>query len=122
MAERGALYETLPNGVALVTWTGLLNGDNGSAVEVPWMADKCVHVYGTMGAAGSVSIKGTNKSPIVVGTDPILTNPQGNVITFTVAGMRQVLENPRYFYPHVTAGDGTTNLTVSVACKPSYKG
>ncbi|SRR6266852_7068938 len=121
MATRSAVVTTRANGVVVITWSGLLNGDNGDGQEIPWQSEKCFHVTGTFGVGGSVSLKGTNTSPIVTGADIILRDPQANALTFTAAGLKQILENPLLIYPHVTAGDGTTSLTVVVVCKPQFK-
>lgn len=92
----------------LVTWTGLLNGDTGAPVSRTDFPDRTVQIVGTFGVGGSVNFEGSND-----GTNwAILTDPQGNAITKTAAGMEVVTETPRYVRPNVTAGDGTTSLTV----------
>jgi len=48
---------TFDDGVQLVTWSGLLNGDDGAPVELPSHADRSVQVTGTFGAAGNVNIE-----------------------------------------------------------------
>lgn len=113
----------------IVTWSGLLNGDDGAPFVCPNRADKSVQVHGTFGAAGNVRIEGTNKQaysmPIgpsgaavlvgLTGTDyTVLTDPQANVLDIVAADqlIEQVLENPNAIRPRVTAGDGTTNLVV----------
>lgn len=92
----------------LVTWTGLLNGDTGTPVSKTDFPDRTVQILGTFGSGGSVNFEGSND-----GTNwAILTDPQGNAITKTAAAMEVVTETPRYVRPNVTAGDGTTSLTV----------
>src|SRR5262245_32640356 len=109
MATRTASVVTQANGVVIVTWTGLLNGDNGDAATIPWMSEKCFHVYGTWGAGGALSLKGSNKSPLDTVNDVILRDPASAALTFNAAnGLKQVLENPLIMYPHATAGDGST--------------
>lgn len=93
---------------AIITWSGLLNGDNGAAETLAEFADKCIQVIGTFGAGGTIIFEGSND-----GTNWVqLNNTAGTAISLTAAGMRQVLENPAYVRPRVTAGDGTTNLTM----------
>lgn len=90
-------------------WTGLLNGDTGSPQTGASLPDKSVQVSGTFGTGGSCSLKGSNDGV----TYFTLTDPQGNALVFTAAGMEQIAENPRYMRPEVTAGDGSTSLTVT---------
>jgi hypothetical protein len=97
------------NGV-LVTWSPLANGDTGGPVEGVDFADCTVQIGGTFGVGGSVTLQGSND-----GTQwDALTDPQGNAVTKTAVGIEVIEENPRYKRPSVTAGDGTTALTVSV--------
>lgn len=92
----------------LVTWSGLLNGDDGARVTLSDFPDRTVQIIGTFGAGGSVNFEGSNN-----GTNwAVLTDPQGNPITKTAASLEFVTETPRYVRPVVTAGDGTTNLSV----------
>ncbi len=115
MAIRNATIEDVsPNGKAkLVTWTGLLNGDEGAAADWVEYSDRCFQVTGTFGAGGSVTIQGSND-----GTNwASLADPQGNALTFTSQKIEQALELPRYVRPTVTAGDGTTSLVVTLVMK-----
>lgn len=92
----------------LVTWSGLLNGDNGARVTLTDFPDRTVQFVGTFGAGGSVSFEGSNN-----GADwAVLTDPQGNAITKTTASLEFVTETPRYVRPVVSSGDGSTNLSV----------
>lgn len=103
-------------------WSGLLNTDSGNALECGDFTDKTVHMYGTWGVGGSVTLYGSN-NPADVGVDPAsgtwvpLTDAQGNVITKTANSIETVLESPLYLSVKVTAGDGATNLNVSIAAK-----
>lgn len=94
--------------VKLVEWEALANGDTGLPVELVDYADQTVTVEGTFGTGGSVTLQGSND-----GTNyHSLTDPQGNAITKTAAGIEHVTETPRYIRPNVTAGDGSTALDV----------
>ena len=113
MATRNVSASYNPNGqrnAVLYTWTGLLNGDQGSAVEAADWADRTVQIAGTFGVGGSVTLEGSNDNSNWVA----LTDPQGNAVTKTAAGLEVFEEGPRYIRPNVTAGDGTTSLTVTV--------
>lgn len=110
MAVRNAQQQWLQRRVSRTTWTGLLNGDTGSPESGAALSDRCVQVSGTFGAGGSVRIMGSND----LVTWSQLTDLQGNALTMTAAAMEEVQENPFYVRPEVTAGDGTTNLTVTL--------
>lgn len=110
-----------------ISWT-LVNGEYGRPIEISSFPDKTVHIYGTFGSGGSVTIYGSNNPVDAVGegVDPAsgtwvaLVDPQGNAITKTAAAIEQVLENPKYITAKVTAGDGTTSLTISINASRSY--
>jgi hypothetical protein len=89
-------------------WTPMANGDDGSILQFAQYADRSVQVFGTFGAGGTLrwegSNDGTNFTP--------LTDPQGNALDFTTAKMEAVTEVCAYARPRVTAGDGTTSLSV----------
>jgi hypothetical protein len=117
-AERSLDVEPNPGGQVsgqLATWTGLLNGDTGERYEGIDFADRTLQVTGTFGAGGSVSLEGSNTG--AVGTWITLTDFAGDPITCTDACLKVVLENPRYLRPSVTAGDGSTSLTVTILGK-----
>lgn len=98
---------------ALVEWTGLLNGDDGSPVDLIDYPDRCVQFTGTFGVGGSVTVEGSNDGTNYVA----LTDPQGNAITKTAAAIEQIVEVPRYIRPRVTAGDGTTAIAVNLVAR-----
>lgn len=117
MATRTPTINYALNGqrnAALVTWSGLLNGDDGAPFENADFVDRTAEVFGTFGVGGSVTLEGTNVASYVA-----LTDPQGNAITKTAVGIEIVEEAPRFTRPRVTAGDGTTNLTVTLWCRRS---
>lgn len=110
MATITPTHDGKGGGVVAVTWTPLANGDSGKAAGLSANPDKSVQVTGTFGTGGSVNLEGSND-----GTNwEILNDALGNAITLTAAGLVSVLENPLYVRPNVTAGDGTTSLTVTV--------
>lgn len=97
----------------IYTWAGLDSDDSGAAIECMDYADRTVQITGTFGAAGSITMQGSND-----GTNWFpLTDPQGNAITKTAAALELIMEAPLYLRPLVTAGDGTTNLTVKLLCR-----
>jgi len=96
--------------VVLVTWTNLANGDTGDPVSYPRHADKSAQVAGTFGAGGAVQIQGSNDSSNYVQ----LNDNGGTAISITAAGIKGVSENTRLVRPAVTAGDGSTLLTITM--------
>lgn len=98
-------------GTIAVTWTGLLNGDVGASLGKPQWSERTVQVVGTFGVGGSVTMQGSNDGVNWVA----LVNRSGTALTFTAQGMNRTQDYPIYVRPIVTAGDGSTNLTVIVA-------
>lgn len=108
-------------GSFIVAWGPLANGDDGQPFVAPNRADKSVQILGTFGVGGNVRVEGTNKQAytpngvstgLVVSDYATLTDPQANALDLTTAKIEQVLENPAAIRPRVTAGDGTTAITV----------
>jgi hypothetical protein len=116
MAVRTPTLSYYPNGAqntVVAVWTGLLNGDTGLPVDLPEFPDKSFQITGTFGAGGSVNCEGSND-----GTNYLpLTDPQGNAITKTATAIEVAEESTRYTRPNVTAGDGTTSLTVTMVAR-----
>lgn len=98
----------------LVTWTGLLNGDDGAAVDWVGFADRSVQFTGTFGTGGSIRLEWSNDG----GTTWVTaTDPNGNDIIKTAAGGEAVTESALKVRPRVTAGDGTTSLACYLAMR-----
>jgi len=96
-------------------WTTLLNGDTGSPLSLVGSADRSVQINGTFGAGGTIIIEGSNDGVNYV----ILTDPQGNTLSKTAAAIEAVLELTKWIRPRVSAGDGTTSLTVTLIARKS---
>lgn len=94
-----------------IVWTPMANGDVGREVHYPKHNDKSVHVSGTFGTGGSVAVEGSNNGAVSFAA---LRSPDSNTIAITAEAIKAVLENTDFTRPHVTAGDGTTALTVSM--------
>ena len=94
-----------------VVWTPLANGDSGSAVDLNDYRDRSIQVLGTFGTGGSVTLQGSNDGGTTWAT---LTDQSGNNLTFTAAGIKHIQQLTEFIRPTVTAGDGTTALTVYV--------
>jgi len=120
-------------GVLLVTWPAMANGDTGQPFVCPDKSEKSVQATGTPGAGGSCTIQGSNAQAFqstltggaAAGVAPgyaSLNDPQGNVLTFAAADItagkiEEVLENPLVIRPNVTAGDGTTAVTIRMVVR-----
>lgn len=97
----------------VVSWLNLANGDDGAPLDFSQYADKTAQVVGTFGANGNLRLEGSND-----GTNwAVLTDPQGNALDIATAKLELVSEAPRYLRPRVTAGDGTTSLSVFIHLK-----
>lgn len=105
--------DTLHHTCVIATWPNMANGDEGSAIELANFADRSVQVTGDFGAGGNVRIEGSLDG---VHYAP-LTDPQGNNLDFNTAKIEAVTELVRYIRPRVTAGDASTNLTVTMLLK-----
>jgi hypothetical protein len=105
--------DSLHHTCVIATWANMQNSDDGQPIELANFADRSVQVFGTFGAGGSVriegSIDGTNYAP--------LTDPQGNTLDINTAKIEAVIELVRWIRPVVTAGDGSTSLTVTMLLK-----
>ena len=102
--------------IVILSWAAVPNGNDGTPAEYSEYTIKSVQVNGTFGVAGSVSLEGSNDGVNWF----TLTRPGATALTFTAAGLATVVEATKYIKPLVTAGDGTTALTVTVfACRPT---
>lgn len=102
---------TFNNEALLVLWATALSGSTFKAFENPGYRDRTVQVEGSFFGT-SISIEGSND-----GTNyHTLNDPSGNPLTFTSAGIKQVLELTRWIRPAMTGGDsgGTTSVAVNM--------
>lgn len=97
-----------------VKWGPMANGDIGGAVQFTHYADRTIQVEpapsGSFGAGGTLVFEGSNTA---VNYYP-LTNPQGVPLVITAAGISEITEVVQFARPHVTLGDGTTSLQVTM--------
>ena len=99
------------SGEETVQWVGLANGDTGSPVFVrDGFEPKSMQVTGTFGSGGSVACEGSNDGAAYAALD----DPAGTTIAVTAAGVAGIGVDVLAIRPHVTAGDGTTALTVTI--------
>jgi hypothetical protein len=105
--------DSLNHQCVIVTWPAMPVGESGQAIELANFADRSVQVVGEFGIGGSVRIEGS-----INGTDYApLTDPQGNNLDIASAKIEAITELVRYIRPAVTAGDGSTSITVTMLIK-----
>lgn len=109
----------VPNGSAWrIQWANMANGDTGAPVSLTNFFDRSVQVTGTFGAGGTVVLEGTND-----GTNySTLNNPADTALSLQAAAIEQVTEITEMVRPDVTAGDGTTDLTVTMVVSSHGQG
>ena len=114
MSTINSTHINTPTTVAFVAcWAALANGDDGAPMSFAQYTDKSVQVVGTFGVGGSLSFEGSNDGV----NWSVLTDPQGNALSFTSSKIKLVSEATAFVRPHVTAGDGTTSLSVFALLK-----
>lgn len=95
----------MPMDGSTVIWPAVPNGNQGDGVAEDWLT-AFFQVTGTIGAAGSIQLEGSNDNVNWVKLSPAALVAVG---LFAPLGVN---ERPKYIRPNVTAGDGTTALTV----------
>jgi hypothetical protein len=113
-AERvyAILANNFPGKVTIIQWAGLLNTDTGAPFIAPYPLEKTIQVKGTFGAGGNCRIEGTND--VTTPTWAALNDAFGTALNITAAKVATVLEGTYQIRPNITAGDGTTSLTVTL--------
>lgn len=97
----------------LVSWLAMQNGDDGDPIPFSQYADKSVQVTGIFGVGGVVTFEGSNDG---VNYSP-LTDAQGNDLNFTTSKIELVTEATFRVRPRVSAGDGTTSVSVTLLAR-----
>jgi hypothetical protein len=96
-----------------VTWPNLTfaTNDTGAPLDLEGFADRSIQVAGTFGSGGNVEFQGSNDGA----TFNVLHDPYGGTLEFNGSNrITHLTEIPMLMRPAVTAGDGTTSLTVSM--------
>lgn len=93
-------------------WDNATGADECEKLQFSQYTDKSVQVAGTFGGA-TVSFEGSNDGINWC----VLTDPQGNPLTFTSPKIEMVTEASWWARPVVTGGDGSTSLNVLVLLK-----
>ena len=103
------------NSFLKIVWPNLFLTDVGDPFTLAQYADRSVQISGTFGVGGTLIFEGS----INGATYDILTDPQGNNLSFTSGKIEAISELVLLIRPRVSAGDGTTNLTVSMVVRKS---
>lgn len=113
IALQKSIPESLHHTCVIATWPAMQNGDDGQPIELANFADRSVQVIGVFGSGGNARIEGSldgiNYAP--------LTDPQGNSLDINTAKIEAISELARWIRPRVTAGDGSTSITVIMLLK-----
>ena len=88
--------------------------DVGSPMAFSEWADRTIQVIGTFGPGGTLTWEGSNDGGT---TWAKLTDPQGNDLDIGSAKIEQISEITELARPHITGGDGTTDLDVFVVVR-----
>jgi hypothetical protein len=86
----------------VIAWT-LAGADTATPIEMPASSDRSVQMAGTF-AGASIAMQGSNDGTNFV----TLTDPQGNPLLFSSAGLEQISEITRYVKPVTTVGTPTS--------------
>ena len=96
------------------TWTPLTTTNaDGDPISYAsnGMGGCTFQVNGTFGVGGVVVVEGSNN-----GVNWYTLNDQANLaVSFSAAGLKTVRDVPLYMRPRVSAGDGSTSVTVVAA-------
>lgn len=110
----------------IVTWANMANGDVGLPWSAPDWADRNIQVIGTFGSGGRVAMQGSNKAAPDAGTASAdyspLNDAAGVPISVAAAGFAEISEVPYWTRPKVTAGDGSTSVTVIMMVRRTQSG
>lgn len=93
------------------------DGEPISAVYADY-ADRHVQVTGTFGAGGNLRVEGS----LDLSAYAALNDFFGNALNITAAGVKGIAEVPLLTRPNVTAGDGSTDLDVTIIARRSRSG
>lgn len=104
-----------------VVWAGMVTGDTITAIQIPASCgDRAVQFSGTFAGGTSVSLTGS-LIPGGAGTYATLTDPQGNNITKTAAGLEQVTELTDWVAPTIASG-AADSVTCTLIVSRTKKG
>lgn len=98
-----------PDGAIKVTWSAMANGDTGEPVRLPRHQVKTFQLLGTLSVGGACTYQGSNDDGT---TWASLADKQGTTTAKTALGLMSTQDQTVLVRPSITAGDGSTSLTV----------
>lgn len=98
--------------IVQLVWSPMAATDIGDAAAFAQYNDRSVQVSGTI-SAGSISIKGSNDGV----TYHTLTDPQGNPLSFSSAGLEAISELVFYIRPEASADLAGSGIFVTLIAK-----
>lgn len=99
-------------------WEALTEtNDAGTPILTPAAADKTIQVFGTFGGT-TITIQGSNDNVDPPTNWDTLHDENGDVLTFTAAGIHAISENPLWIRPREDGGTGT-DVDVTLIAKSS---
>lgn len=110
-------FAGLDSGAPIGGQVGAAQSFAGGVQDLAGFSDRSIIVTGTFGAGGTVLWEGSNDGVTYV----TLTDPQGNTLSITTAGAKAVTEAVIFARPRITAGDGTTSLSVAAFCRRTFQ-
>lgn len=118
--KRTPVAATSSDLVKIWKWAGLTQADaNGAEPLGPeWLdyVDRTVQVTGTFGGA-TIVLEGSND-----GTNFVTLNAPGNsALSFTSAGLKQILESAAYIRPNISGGAGVS-VDITVCARRATRG
>lgn len=117
MATIAAVITRIDENTVRFFWETLTTtNDNGAPIPSNWadFADRHVQVTGTFGAGGNLRVQGSSDA---AATYAALNDNFGGALNITAAAVKGVHEVPLLTRPFVSAGDGTTDLDVTIVCR-----
>lgn len=93
-----------------VTWPHVKNGDTCNPVNLGIYSDRSIQVVGTFGVGGTVQVHGSNDASNFAQ----LSDLRGTAFAITTAKIEQIEDVTYALKPVVSAGDGTTDLTITM--------
>src|SRR5712692_3764843 len=107
------------DGQDIFEWSPMVVGDTGDWLVIAGKNDKSVHVYpasgGAWGVGGNVRMDGTLETESPQNPATLHDNTVTPLNLTSTLTTNVILEHLFQVRPNVTAGDGTTKLTVRVA-------
>jgi len=97
----------------------MTQADTGKAISMSDTPVKTVQVFGTFGAAGAITMEGSNDVGQSAGSWFTLKDWQDADIVLTTSKLVAIRENPLYVRPRGSAGTGVTLSVVIVGAKGS---